>query len=380
MIVPDVGGGFGPKGGIYPEEILVAAASLRLGRPVKWVETRREDLMALGQDREQVHDVKIGFKRDGTNVALDGCFGRRRRVAAPGERITPNTVNHLPGPYRVPEYRNAGTRTVKPRRRTRRIARPAARAALVMARIWDIGARRYGPSPEVRAAISSARRRCLPPGTEIQGRVPTLRPGDFPAASRRVAMLERRGAPSPEDTQGAQARRASHATRKEQGSAVRGGPCASIRRQGVRFIGVTAQGRPGNALAQIAAAELGCVDTCRSCPAIPRSSIRLGRAAARRQRGPRGPAHAPRSGSGPHAWPRAAQCAPETSASRTAGARRGVAAARDARELARPRCDRSAPGVGDPGQRVHVLLSTRSRGPGMRPPGRVDGRRSRSGS
>ena len=46
MLAPDVGGGFGPKGAPYPEEVLVAAAALRLGRPVKWVESRREDFAA----------------------------------------------------------------------------------------------------------------------------------------------------------------------------------------------------------------------------------------------------------------------------------------------------------------------------------------------
>src|SRR5262249_8509618 len=60
VIIPDVGGGFGPKGAVYPEDVLVAAAALKLGRPVKWVETRREDMAALGQDREQAHDVTIG--------------------------------------------------------------------------------------------------------------------------------------------------------------------------------------------------------------------------------------------------------------------------------------------------------------------------------
>src|SRR5438309_1900905 len=67
--VPDVGGAFGPKGSVYPEEILVAAAALRLGRPVKWVETRRESFAGLGQDREQSHEVRIGFARDGRSGA-----------------------------------------------------------------------------------------------------------------------------------------------------------------------------------------------------------------------------------------------------------------------------------------------------------------------
>ncbi|MBI2016582.1 MAG: xanthine dehydrogenase family protein molybdopterin-binding subunit, partial [Candidatus Rokubacteria bacterium] len=50
VVLPDVGGAFGPKGSVYPEEILVAAAARRLGRPVKWVESRREHLMATGHD------------------------------------------------------------------------------------------------------------------------------------------------------------------------------------------------------------------------------------------------------------------------------------------------------------------------------------------
>src|SRR5437667_4013866 len=51
VVVPDVGGAFGPKGSVYPEEILVAAAALRLGRPVKWIETRREDFASPGHGR-----------------------------------------------------------------------------------------------------------------------------------------------------------------------------------------------------------------------------------------------------------------------------------------------------------------------------------------
>ncbi|HEX2438719.1 MAG TPA: xanthine dehydrogenase family protein, partial [Methylomirabilota bacterium] len=69
--VPDVGGGFGPKGDVYPDEILVAAAALKLNRPVKWIESRREDFMALGHDREQVHEARIGLARDGRIVALE---------------------------------------------------------------------------------------------------------------------------------------------------------------------------------------------------------------------------------------------------------------------------------------------------------------------
>src|SRR5256885_9179581 len=56
VVVPDVGGGFGPKGPIYPEEILVAAAAHRLGRPVKWVESRRENFATI---RSEEHTSEL---------------------------------------------------------------------------------------------------------------------------------------------------------------------------------------------------------------------------------------------------------------------------------------------------------------------------------
>ena len=80
VMVPDVGGGFGPKGLVYPEEILVAVAAQRLDRPVKWVESRREHLATTGHDREQDHEIKIGFTQDGTGdsrLALSTWFGLR---------------------------------------------------------------------------------------------------------------------------------------------------------------------------------------------------------------------------------------------------------------------------------------------------------------
>jgi carbon-monoxide dehydrogenase large subunit len=63
---PWVGGGFGAKGGTYPEQILVAALALRLGRPVRWVETRSENLLGMTHGRDQVHDITVGASRDGT--------------------------------------------------------------------------------------------------------------------------------------------------------------------------------------------------------------------------------------------------------------------------------------------------------------------------
>jgi aerobic carbon-monoxide dehydrogenase large subunit len=69
-IAPDVGGGFGAKIAVYPEQVVVAAAARRIGRPVKYIETRSENLLAMNQGRAQVQDVEIGACRDGTLVGL----------------------------------------------------------------------------------------------------------------------------------------------------------------------------------------------------------------------------------------------------------------------------------------------------------------------
>lgn len=66
VVAPDVGGGFGAKIGIYPEEILVGWLARRLGRPVRWVETRTESMQSLGHGRAQHQVVTIGGRRDGT--------------------------------------------------------------------------------------------------------------------------------------------------------------------------------------------------------------------------------------------------------------------------------------------------------------------------
>jgi carbon-monoxide dehydrogenase large subunit len=74
VIVPEVGGGFGVKGHVYPEDIIVPAVARRLGQPVKWAETRREHFLAAAADRDQTHEARIGVKRDGAIVALETSF------------------------------------------------------------------------------------------------------------------------------------------------------------------------------------------------------------------------------------------------------------------------------------------------------------------
>jgi len=70
VVAPDVGGGFGSKIRVYPEEILTALASKRLGRPVKWIEDRNENVKATHHGRSQIWDVDIAAKRDGTVLGL----------------------------------------------------------------------------------------------------------------------------------------------------------------------------------------------------------------------------------------------------------------------------------------------------------------------
>ena len=76
VLVPDVGGGFGVKGHVYPEEILVPVVARRLGRPVKWTETRSEHCLTAAGDRDQAHEARIGLQRDGRIVAIDTAFTR----------------------------------------------------------------------------------------------------------------------------------------------------------------------------------------------------------------------------------------------------------------------------------------------------------------
>ncbi|MBA3286963.1 MAG: xanthine dehydrogenase family protein molybdopterin-binding subunit [Acidimicrobiia bacterium] len=66
VITPDVGGGFGAKIGVYAEELLLGRLATEVGRPVRWLETRRESMIALGHGRAQVQYVTIGGRRDGT--------------------------------------------------------------------------------------------------------------------------------------------------------------------------------------------------------------------------------------------------------------------------------------------------------------------------
>src|SRR5207249_5000553 len=105
VLAPDVGGGFGIKGHPYAEEVLIAVVARRLGRPVKWIETRREHFLTAAPDRDQRHRARLGARRDGTLTAIETRFTRDHGAYPTlGDVIGLNTINHLAGPYRVPHF------------------------------------------------------------------------------------------------------------------------------------------------------------------------------------------------------------------------------------------------------------------------------------
>ena len=105
-----VGGGFGIRGELYPEDVLVCLAALRLGRPVKWIEDRREHLIAANHSRQQRHKVRAAVDSAGGILGIDVEFfhdqgGYVRTHAA---TVPDLAAAMLPGPYRVPAYRALG--------------------------------------------------------------------------------------------------------------------------------------------------------------------------------------------------------------------------------------------------------------------------------
>jgi carbon-monoxide dehydrogenase large subunit len=149
----DVGGGFGVKGHVYPEDLLVPFLARRLSRPVRWLEDRHEHLLCSAHSRDQVHEVEIGFDDDGRILALRDDFIVDCGAWNPiGAGVPYNTAAHLAGPYKIEHLavsaRTAATNKV-PNSAYRGAGRPE--AAFAMERIIDIVARSLGLEPaEVR--------------------------------------------------------------------------------------------------------------------------------------------------------------------------------------------------------------------------------------
>ncbi len=152
VIAPRVGGGFGPKGGFYPENFLVPWLAVRLGHAVKWIEDRHEHFIASRQERDQTHWVEAAFNRDGRIVGLRSFFLYDTGAYSTSLVVPWITLATIPGPYKIPnlqlEFKAVYTNKV-----TAMVVRGAGRpqAAYVMEKVMDRVARELDIDPaEVR--------------------------------------------------------------------------------------------------------------------------------------------------------------------------------------------------------------------------------------
>ncbi|HEU5323439.1 MAG TPA: molybdopterin cofactor-binding domain-containing protein, partial [Methylomirabilota bacterium] len=152
VVAPDVGGGFGVKAIVYPEDVVLCVLAMRLGRPVKWVEQRREAMLASAHARDHHYAVRAGFDADGRLRGL----AVRAACNAGAYSVSPWTAGIealmagglLPGPYKLAHYRcdvTAVATHTTPAGPYRGVARPA--TTFVMERVLELGARALGLDP-----------------------------------------------------------------------------------------------------------------------------------------------------------------------------------------------------------------------------------------
>jgi len=152
IIAPDVGGGFGGKNRIMPEDIAVAAIALKVGHPVRWIEDRREHLLASIHCRDHFYDLTISASRDGRLLSVEGEV----YIDAGAYSLWPTgsfmeasmASRNLTGPYRI-RHLNLKTYTVAtnkaPMGPYRGVARPG--ACFAIERLVDEVARELGREP-----------------------------------------------------------------------------------------------------------------------------------------------------------------------------------------------------------------------------------------
>src|SRR3954471_10103868 len=105
-----VGGGFGVRGELYPEDVLVCVGAMRLGRPIKWIEDRQEHFVATNHSRQQRHKIRAAVDSTGYILGIEGTFfhDQGAYVRTHGARVVDLTAGMLPGPYRIPNYKVTG--------------------------------------------------------------------------------------------------------------------------------------------------------------------------------------------------------------------------------------------------------------------------------
>ena len=191
VTVPATGGGFGPKAPFYPEELALAAAAIKLRRPIKWIEDRRENFLASTQERRQDWEMEVAADAAGRLLAVRGRLCHDHGAATPyGVALPYNAATNLVGPYVLPAYRidiDLCLTNLPPVAPTRGAGRP--QGTFVMERLLDRIARALGLDR------GEVRRRNLIPAASMPYRTPVMQrdgaamtydSGDYPESQRRA--------------------------------------------------------------------------------------------------------------------------------------------------------------------------------------------------
>lgn len=186
VVAPDLGGGFGPKLVTYPEEIAIAAAAQALGRPVRWVEDRREHFLAATQEREQIWNVEMALDAHGLIRGIRGTMLHDHGAwTARGLNVPYASGMMLPLIYNVPAYDlsiSVVLTNKTPVTPVRGAGQP--QATFVMERLMDAGARACGldrAEIRLRNLVGPEQMPCTKPLRLRSGTAVVLDSGDYPA-------------------------------------------------------------------------------------------------------------------------------------------------------------------------------------------------------
>lgn len=186
-----VGGGFGVRGELYPEDVLVCAAAMRLGRPVKWVEDRREHLLAANHSRDQVHRVKAAVDDSGRLLALVDEFwlDQGAYIRTHGATVPSMTATMLPGPYALDAYQVTGHIRLTNKTPAGTFRSPGRyEATFVRERLMDVIAARLQMDPAELRRINLIQLEQMPfsRNMEVLGTSVSYDSGDYPRLLDRV--------------------------------------------------------------------------------------------------------------------------------------------------------------------------------------------------
>lgn len=194
VIAPDIGGGFGPKGPVYHEYLATCAASVKLKRPVKWIEDRRENFVATNQERDQIWDMEIAVDADAKILGLRGRLVHDAGAYIPWGVVLPwISAATVPGPYVIPSYKVEILVAL-----TNKISTTPVRGAgrpqgvMVMERLMDLIAQERGLDPAEVRLRNMIRPEQMPYKVGItfrDGRPVTYDSGDYPACQKKALEI-----------------------------------------------------------------------------------------------------------------------------------------------------------------------------------------------